>query len=153
MLGFGSLLGTERGGLCLLWLPGKRRLFIALQKSVTDLTSTDQTSLMACCFFVDQPVCPRCTQGSGEPSWLAPLALHPKNPPIHWLWMCCLFCVSHSCVAFWWWYFISWTFCEYTASSKKKKKVCKLNLICFKMIFVIEVPAVVRIEHLGVTVV
>ena len=34
------------------------------------LTSTDQKSLMACCFrfFVDQPVCPRCAQGSVEPS-------------------------------------------------------------------------------------
>lgn len=84
------------------------------------LTSTDQKSLMACCFcfFVDQPVCPRCTQGSGEPSWPAPLALHPKMEPTHPLAVNVLsFLCLTLCVAFWWWYFISWTLCEYTASS------------------------------------
>ena len=51
---WGSVAFWAQGGrgLCLLWLPGKRRLFITLQKSVTNLTSTDQKSLMACYFAV-----------------------------------------------------------------------------------------------------
>lgn len=151
MLGFSSLLGTGREGAVFALAAWEEEVIYNSAEKCNKLNQHRPevfNGLLFCCFFVD----PRCTQGSSEPSWLAPLALHPKNPPIHWLWMCCLFCGSHSILLF-----------DDDISSAghsvntlqvvKKKNVCKLNLICFKMIFVIEVPAVTRIEHLGVTVV
>ena len=141
MLGFGSLLGTGWGGrLCLLWLPGKRRLFIALQRSVTNLTSTDQKSSMACYFAVfllTSLSAPDAHRGQVNLlDWLkwtfltGSSGFTPKEPThplaVNVLSFLCLTLY----IAFGWWYFISWTFCDYTASSKKK--MCKLKLICFK---------------------
>lgn len=86
------------------------------------LTSIDQKSSMACCFsgfLLTSLSAPDAHRGrSGGPSWPAPLALHPEMEPTHPLAVNVLsFLCLTPCVAFWWWYFISWTFCEYTASS------------------------------------
>ena len=68
------------------------------------LTSTDQKSLMACCFrffLLTSLSAPDAHRGQlnllDQLLWLY---TQRWNPPIHWLWMCCLFCVSHSVLLF-----------------------------------------------------
>lgn len=71
MLGFGSLLGTEGGGPVFALAAWEEEVIYSSAEKCNKLNQHRPevfNGLLFFCFFVDQPVCPRCTQGSSEPS-------------------------------------------------------------------------------------